>query len=315
MIAPADEELHPIGDAPHWQESYYFNWSDPHHDAFGLTRIGFRFGDDQMDGLVLTMRDGLPEFAYPAVNLRHTGAWTDQRAKPGLRTRALRYEMVEPLARWRLVLTGKHEMELEWTAFTPPFDYRHDGGTLPANVAGEHFEQSGRVEGWTRFKNRSLEIRGTGQRDKSWGVRDWASVEGWDWISAQFGEDFTFNAWEGLMGGQRHVNGFVHRDGDNYPIERLAIDYRWADRAHVIAEARLAISAGGREHVVTARTLAQCPLVKKGLWIQEVYASFCREGDRRPGIGVIEHAWHAGTMGTLRRLPQLLGAARHVLLR
>ena len=315
MVTPADEELHEIGGDPHWQESYYFCWADPHHDSFGLTRIGFRFNENRMDGLVLTMRDGRPEFAYPAVNLRCDGNWADRGARTGLRAKGLRYEMIEPLSKWRLVLTGKNEMELEWTAFTPAFDYR-DGGRLPPNVAGEHFEQSGRVEGVTRFKGRSTEVRGTGQRDKSWGVRDWASVVGWNWISAQFGEDLTFNAWEGEFGGQRYVNGFVHTDGINHPIERLAIEYGWARREHIVAEARLELTAGGREHVVTAHALAQCPLVKNGLWLQEVYASFswAGEGRRRPGIGVIEHAWRSGTLGAVRRWPQLVGAARHILL-
>jgi len=315
MVVPADEELHAVGDDPHWQESYYFCWADPHHDAFGLTRIGFRFGEQRIDGLVLALRGGRPEFVYPAVNLRHTGAWTDQSARAGLHARGLRYRMVEPLSRWNLELAGKSTMELEWTAFTPPFDYRDGGGELPANVTTDHFEQAGRVEGTTCFKGRRIAIRGTGQRDKSWGVRDWARVEGWDWISAQFGEDLAFNAWEGALAGKRYVNGFVHVDGTNHPIERLAVRYRWAERPHVMAEARLEITAGGRDHVVTARALAQCPLIKKGLWLQEVQASFSWSGAgrRRPGIGVVEHAWRAGAVATARRLPQLIGAARHLL--
>lgn len=58
MILPADEQLHLPGPDAHWQESYYFNWADPEGRAFGLARIGYRSAEQQIDGLLLTMRDG-----------------------------------------------------------------------------------------------------------------------------------------------------------------------------------------------------------------------------------------------------------------
>lgn len=321
MIKPEDEEQHPVGEGAHWQESWYFNWADTRHDVFGLTRIGFNFRRRRIDGLVLTIRGGRPEYAYPGVNIRYRGDWADQTAAGGaaggLRARGLTYRAEEPLKRWNLTLRGRDSMELVWTAFTPPFDYHEAGRDLPPNITGRHFEQSGRVTGWTNFKGRRLEIDGTGQRDKSWGVRDWARVEGWNWISAQFGEDLSFNAWEGFFGGRRYVNGFVFRDGENHPIERVDIQFQWGRREHVPEEARLKIFYASGSLEVTARALGHFPLVKSGLWVEETHARFTAAGGgaSRDGIGVIEHAWHAGTAGTLARLPELLGAAARVLRR
>ncbi|RLB41574.1 MAG: hypothetical protein DRH30_06545 [Deltaproteobacteria bacterium] len=312
MINANDEDLHPVGDGGHWQESYYFNWADPAHDAFGLTRIGYRFGQDRIDGLVLTIHDGRPEFVYPAVNLKGGAPWTDHTAAGGLRAKELVYRMEEPLERWKIELRGRHEIDLTWTAFTPAFDYHASGARVAENVAAWHFEQSGTVTGHLRLKGNELEINGTGQRDKSWGVRDWANVEGWNWISAQFGEGLSFNVWEGFLGGERYVNGFVHREGTNRAVVRLELKYRWPKRMHVPESAFLNIvDEKGDRYQVTASSLGHCPLIKSGLWIEEVFAGFTLNDGHteHEGIGVIEHAWHAGSRRTLLGMRQLLRAA------
>jgi hypothetical protein len=317
-IKPQDEEVHPVGEGEHWQESWYFNWADPRHDVFGLARIGFRFRQRQIDGLVLTIRRGKPEYVYPAVNIRYRGSWSDQTGTGGFHAHGLAFRIQEPLKRWRLSLKGRDAMELDWSAFTPVYNYHESGGDLPPNVAGHHFEQSGYVTGWTRFKGQELEMDGSGQRDKSWGVRDWASVEGWNWISAQFGEDLSFNVWEGFFGGKRYQNGFVFRDGNNHPIDELAIRFRWGRREHLRLESHLEIvDTSGTRLEVTAEALGQFPLLKKGLWIQETHASFSarQDGKSLSGIGVIEHAWRPGRLGTFARVPEILGTAARVLRR
>ena len=48
---PADERMHPVGDAPAWSESYYFNFVDPVSKVAMFTRMGFRPGDRWADGL------------------------------------------------------------------------------------------------------------------------------------------------------------------------------------------------------------------------------------------------------------------------
>ena len=177
-IVPEDEEIHPAGPEKHWQESWYFNWADESQGVFGLTRIGYRFKERQIDGLIIALIDGKPHFVYPAVNIPYRGDWSEFTAVQGIRARRLFYRVEEPMKTWRLILTGKNAMNLKWQAFTPVFDFHGHDRNLPTNMAGRHFEQSGRVTGWTRFKNRELTINGWGHREKSWGVRDWEKVEG-----------------------------------------------------------------------------------------------------------------------------------------
>lgn len=318
MFTPQDEEIHPVGSDTHWQESWYFNWAASDGRSFGLSRIGYRFNQRQMDGLVLTLRDGKPEFIYPAVNLPLRGDVSNIRASSGLKTGGLTYRMVEPFRKWKLELAGRNPMELTWEAFTPAYDYHSGGAELPPNVAGHHFEQAGRVTGWTRFRGREKQVNGRGERDKSWGVRDWAKVEGWNWISAQFGDDLAFNVWEGFFGGRPYVNGFVFRDGENSGVERLSVRFHWGEREHIPARTELDFGThDGSSYRVTVSTLARFPLVKNGLWLEELHSSFTlirNGGAERMGVGIIEHAWHAGMLKSLRYSGELLKAAGQLIL-
>ena len=311
MIGPQDEEVHPVGAGEHWQESWYFNWADPQERVFGLSRIGFRFRHRRIDAVVVSLRDGRPEYLYPGVDRRQRGAWTEQTAAGGLRGGCLVHRVEVPLRRWRLTLTGRHRMDLTFEAFTPPFDYRESGG-IPAGVATGHLEQSGRVTGWTDFHARRTPIDGFGQRDRSWGPRDWAHIPGWDWISAQFGDALSLSAWRGHGDGARSAGGFVFRDGENHAIETLDVDYAWAGR-HLPRAAVIDIRdrRGGR-YRVRASSIGRFPLWKRGLWVEEVHASFTCERPGHPplqGLGVIEHAWRAGVAGTLGGAGALLRTA------
>lgn len=306
MIGTADEGLHEPGAQAHWQESWYFNWADPDGRTFGLTRIGVNFAARRIDGVVLTIRDGKAEYVYPGVGLP-VGDALRADVSDGLRAGALTYTMREPFKEWHIALRGRNELDLTWTAFTPVYDFHegleaagHDGDIIGAQA---HIEQSGRVEGRMRLHGREHEFSGLGHRDKSWGVRDWGGIEGWEWISAQFGPDLTFNATIAHGDGKHVPAGFVHRDGVNYPVRSVSIDYDWA-RPHIPRGARVTITdADGARYEIRAEALGQVPLYKKGLYIQESHARFHTtvDGVERQGVGVLEHTWHAGLRGALAR--------------
>lgn len=318
MIEPQDEWTHPIGAGRHWQESWYFNWADERSGQFGIARIGLRFHENEIDGLIVTIRDGKPEFAYPALNVRPDRPWGAIDPAAGVRARNLCFRMEEPLKRWRLTLEGSNTMDLLWEAFTPAFDYRDSVGHGPKEIASAHFEQSGRVTGTTCFKGRQIDIDGFGQRDKSWGVRDWASIEGWDWISVQFGDDLSFNAWTAPSRGQRYLGGFIHYGGANRALTAIDIDYRWGDRPHEPAAVTLRLTdETGRIHRIDGSSIGLFPLAKKGLWVYEALARFSmeHEGRTRTGLGVIEHTFHVGHLGYAVRAGEIARVAGHLLRR
>lgn len=312
-ILAGDEELHPVGADPHWQESFYFNWADPRGEAFGLARIGYRFNEQRVDGVLLTMRKGRPEYVYAPVNLRLDTDPTQLRASEGFRSRGLCFRMEEPLRRWQILLDSEagDKGALTWTAFTPMFSFHGEGAAKASMVAQQHVEQSGTIEGYLELHGRRQEIRGYGQRDKSWGPRDWASIKGWNWIAAQFGEDLSFNATTGFEDGKPVINGFVYRDGEHYALRDVTVEHEWGLLPQVPVSTRIVMrDERGRQYEVTSRAIAQFPLTKKGFYIQETHSLFEMriDGRLRQGVGVVEYAWHAGTFKTLVRAPLLLGA-------
>jgi len=308
MIEPKDEQLHQYGPDPAWQESFYFNWADPEGRAFTLARIGYRFNVAKTDGLIVSQRDGAGELVYAPADIDHEGPCSDEDPARGLRAHGFTVTMEEPLRRWRLELEGRDSMNVVFEAHTPVFDYHEGGRRLASTMTGEHFEQTGTVTGWTDFRGKRHEIRAFGQRDKSWGVRDWDHLEGWNWISGQFGADLSFNIMQTFEGGQPLDNGFVFRDGANFAVERASIDYTWGRHPHLMREARLQIvEAGGTEHRVRAEALASFPILRGDVWIEETHSRFELEtpSGPRPGQGVVEHVWRAGPSEIAHRAPRL----------
>jgi hypothetical protein len=301
MIHAFDENLHPVGLGEHWQESWYFNWADPASDFYGLARIGFRFAQNEIDGLVVAVHAGKPFFAYPALNVAPVRAWNRYGPAEGLGVRRLQFTLLEPLKDWRLQLSGRDNFDLHWQAFTPPYDY----GGGPPGVAGSHYEQSGAVRGRARLRGKDFTFQGLGQRDHSWGVRDWAGIRGWTWVSAQFGEDLSFNVWQ--LAGDPYVGGFVFCDGRHWPAEQAVIELRYGKRKGEPTGARIEVQSGARKFRFEGASRGVFPLAKNGLWMYETCLALTAEagGKPRAGTGLLEHTFHVGRLGYLPRAGEI----------
>jgi hypothetical protein len=183
-------------------------------------------------------------------------------------------------------------------AHTPAFDYGAHGGQLARTMTGAHFEQSGRITGWTHFGSERHEIDALGQRDKSWGVRDWERLEGWEWLAGQLGPDWSFNLMQTIEGGERLDNGFVFRDGANHPLVRARIAYEWGAVEHQMRRAEIElVEADGRTHHVRADALGAFPILRDRVWLEETHVAYTLRADgasgEREGQGVVEHVWRA----------------------
>ncbi|RIK09949.1 MAG: hypothetical protein DCC49_05010 [Acidobacteria bacterium] len=333
MLKPEDEFLHDPGTEDDWQESWYFNWADPEHDYFGLARIGYRpnAGDTgKIDGLILTIRNGKPEFVYPPVDVDQEEPWGEITPEEGLRAKRFTVTMEEPFKKWRLGLSGKDSMDLLFESFTPVFDFNEGERKISETMTAAHFEQSVKVTGWTEFKKSKIEVNGLGQRDKSWGVRAWNKTLGWNWISAQFSEDLTINVTQtferpdgdeevrGHEGAKRLDNGFVFNGGENDGVASAETEFTWAGTPHVMKSARTeVVTESGKEYVLEARALGHFPLVRSGSWLQETHCEFTlTDGDtKHEGYGMLEHVWRPSVIETVVRIPSLVIDAVRVLRR
>ena len=182
---PADEFAHPAGTEPMWNESWYCDFVDPHQGIGGYVRLG------------LTPNEGVAWFTallcgpdQPTVAVLDFSAPLDDPFTLRTNTIDFTHEVVAELQTYRVHVSGRGEshddpaallrgepgrgvdvtVDLEWSTVGTPYRYRLTPRyEIPCTVTG-----SVSVDG------RRMTVDAVpGQRDHSWGVRDWW---GMDWV-------------------------------------------------------------------------------------------------------------------------------------
>jgi hypothetical protein len=147
-----------------------------------------------------------------SLELRHDGLWADHNCE-------------EPLERWSLGLEAfaistddPSEMyrgaygdrvafgfDLEWETAGLPFNY-------PAVL--DRYEIPCRVHGELLVGQEKIEFDGLGQRDHSWGVRDWWA-QGWCWTAFHLQDDSRWHA----VSARPSQQGFGYTQGRALPLD------------------------------------------------------------------------------------------------
>jgi len=263
-IRERDEFSHRHTDSRYWNESYYFNFSDPGKRIGGFSRIGMVPNQDLAIGILYLF---LPDGGILMLTQTEPCRASRDTVAAGL----LRYERTEPLWSWRirfqgtmlhvpdpadlpaLVTASPEEMAGRRLAFQEASVDLHFRGWSPCHnfkdadprfiaerlvtrgsrlrdlqsvtrVASEHYEQVGAWTGEIVLDGRRIPVAGSGHRDHSWGDRDWKAVQTWTWITAQFGDAFGFNLSRVVIRSLDLFNGYVCRSGRNYPLRRAWLD-------------------------------------------------------------------------------------------
>lgn len=218
--------VHPFGEHALWSESFYFSFYDRAKDVCGFMRIGLRPNASLKEMLCyFMMPDGSVVGLKDAIPFDGTG----------LAAKGLRFDMLEPERLWRVSFTGgmertterkakkSHvELDLRFEALNDIFDYRSCvSGTseeMSRSVGSEHLEQVGRLRGRLSTGLDDFEIDALGERDHSWGVRDWTAPKGWTWLTCQFSESHALNLTKLVVEEGVVDAGFVFQDGRNTPV-------------------------------------------------------------------------------------------------
>ncbi len=193
---PGDEAVHAAGTEELWNESWYFDAVSADGRLGVYTRLGLypNLGVSWMTTFVCgpdrpTL--ALIDFAAPLPEGRQLSLSSEQ-----LRAEHI---CIEPLESFEVrlhggaenfqdaaaILRGEHgdplelALALRWDTAGEPYAYR----------ATTRYEIPCRVSGTVRCGEETIEFTGVGQRDHSWGVRDWWSAE-WMWSAAHL-EDGT----------------------------------------------------------------------------------------------------------------------------
>jgi hypothetical protein len=204
-----DEYTHAVGPEPNYNESMYFNFFDPDRQLGGFLRVGNRpnEGYAEMTATVF-LPDGrvLFDFQRPKI----TG-------NAGFDAGGTRFEVLVPTERLRTSYRGSpvalrepREMtdprraftsnprvnasiQIVHTAIGPMYGSAHDQSEAEAShedqFAKAHYEQHMRVTGSLEIEGERVEMAGHGLRDHSWGPRYWQAIEGYEWLTMNFGDD------------------------------------------------------------------------------------------------------------------------------
>lgn len=306
---------HPVESDAAWSESYYFNGFDPATDSGLFTRIGIRPNEGTMDvGLSVWLpNDGLAE--YRSVKEQHEMVDTT------LEVGDVRYEMVEANRSWRVSMdadlpvrsctrssvsdrSAHVRLDLRFDALTPAIGTdgqpnarrRSAESAAAARTTGKgHFEQAGTWTGWIDVDGVSHTWNGAlGNRDRSWGPRNWGGPTMWRWFSINIDERLHFGGIRlGTGQGDLH-RGWVFDHGRAASIAEWSVRTELADDdlTHEVVHLT-AVDKAGREYELVGQVLRVADIGhSSGTLVNEGLTRWTYLGDdgtTRTGYGIAEY--------------------------
>jgi len=293
--------VHEFGSHPDWNESFYFNFYDREKDICGFMRIGLKPNRDEKSMFFFLM---MPDGSLIAA--RDTERFNNSEFS----VKGLRYQKLEPEKRWRIEYSGdmartdgaasgkaKVSMDLEFEARHKIFNYRDcvtaEKVEMSKIAASEHTEQYGRLRGRLIIDGDEVVLDALGERDHSWGVRDWIAPTMWIWLTAQFSDGIAMNLTKLMIEGGVVDAGFVFKDGGNVPIVGADIETDYAPDGGPLALRIVLRDKTGGEYRMKAGIIktAKLPFVGSGsAGMAIMYENLAKyEFEGLTGFGIAEY--------------------------
>jgi hypothetical protein len=275
-----------------WNESYYFNLFDPAKGVTAFMRIGNKPNRNEKSVFLFVMsRKGV-------FGLRNAVPCDEKKTECS----GLKFE--DRGDAWKITYNGPlfdvskepaptmSSLDIDWKPVNPLMDYHNcvdaHGAQLSAQTASEHFEQFGVVTGKITIGDDVFDIRATGERDKSEGVRDWGAPKMWLWLNSVYGEDLGFNATK-LSTQMGDVDaGFVGTKDCNDPVVKITIDIQYNGNIPSSYSMKMT-GKSGKEYGIEAKILQHALLPMQGskdmLLVETISET---EYNGRKGYGIAE---------------------------
>lgn len=301
-VTPGDEGRHPAGPEELWGESWYLDWAAPDASTGGYVRLGLYpnlgvswwwialVGEDRPLVLVVDHTLPCPE--------------GDAALSPAAGSTHVELSVPEPLQRFRVVSTAQGvelpdpaqafhgldgptvpvQLDLEWTSRSDVFPYSMT----------TRYEVSSWVTGTVTIGDETIAVDCAGQRDHSWGVRDWWQFP-WNWTSGHLDDGSFFHAARSIIPGlDLFATGYtVSRDGALTPADIIENEVDIDDeKLPTAARQRIGPVAFTTEPVGHAPVLLVAPDGRETRFPR----AMCRytTGDGRAGTGWTEYNWPPG---------------------
>ncbi|AKS33925.1 phosphotransferase [Mycolicibacterium goodii] len=294
--APEDDDAHPPGDEPLWNESWYFDFVDAAAGFGGWIRLGLIPNQDHAWINVLLCGPGLPTVALndfhaapPADLARVSGAGVELSLHRG-----------QPLQSYRVTASGLGQayddpaallrdeagtpvdvtLDLTWTTVGVPYQYRVTPRyEIPCTVSGTV------TVGEKRHRLDAV----TGQRDHSWGARDWWSME-WVWSALHLDDDTHLHGVDIRIPNMPPIGiGYSQRGGELVELESVTAQHTLgADDLPVTTT--LTLQPGDIEVTVDIQGHAPVKLTSAEGKVSQFPRAWARvhTADGRTGVGWLE---------------------------
>ncbi len=295
-LDPSDEGLHPPGDEENWNESWYFDAISENGELGLYTRVGRLPNMGVCMFTACITGPGRPSVMAvdPAAPLP-----AEDDAAQVVRTTAARAEhhCEEPLQRFRVAVeatAGAHAdhsaplraeegeaadiaFDLTWTTDGAPYRWRY----------GNRYEVPCRVAGTVRVDGGDVEFEGTGQRDHSWGARDWFAVD-WMWSALRLDDGTRIHA-VGIPGLPERGVGYIQAGGALTEVKR-AESHEDMGANGLIERSRIQLEPGGLDLEIEPQGFGAARLEAPDGRLSLFPRAMCRvrTTDGREGAGWVE---------------------------
>ena len=277
---------------PDYNESYYFNFHDQENGLTAFMRIGNKPNKDEKSVFLFMIEKDR------VCGIRNAVPCDDEKTFCS----GLRFTKDGDV--WHIAYQGPlfdvakepapimSSIEVCWKPINPEMDY-HDcvdakGAALSSQTASEHFEQFGLAKGKVVIGDRTYDVKATGERDMSEGVRDWGAAKMWMWLNSVYGDDLGFNATK-LCTPLGDVDaGFVGTKDSNDPVVKIKVDVQY-DGSIPKSYSMVMTGKSGKEYPVEAKIIRHATLPMQGskeMLLVETISETVMDG--RTGYGIAE---------------------------
>jgi hypothetical protein len=246
---PENEGRHPPGPEPLWNESWYFDAVSDDQSLGVYVRLGRLPNQDVALYTACVCGPGRPSIMLVDAGAPLPPMDDDAQAIDidGLRATQV---CEEPLTRWRVTVAGtgaahsdesaplraeagepvEVAFDLVWDTDGTPYQWRQ----------ATRYEIPCRVTGTVRVGDEEIAFAGPGQRDHSWGARDWWAM---DWM------------WSGL-----HLDDGTHTHAVGLP-ERPGVGVGYVQKDGVVSEIKSVVATAevGDDELVTSARIESGP--------------------------------------------------------
>ena len=291
--------VHPKGGHTEWNESFYFSFYDKKNDICAFMRIGLKPNKPLKNMFCFFM---LPDGSY--IGLKDDEKYEND----SLVAKNLSFHKIQPEKKWNLTFDGKLlnfangkpvevSFDFDFESLNSIFDYRDCVSgikeKISQSVASEHLEQFGKANGNLKVGNNQYSIDGLGERDHSWGVRDWNAPKMWIWLTCQFSEESALNVTKLTVSEGEVDAGFININGENIPLMKATIDTVYSKDGSPVKFTMDLLDKKGDLHKVNAKIIKNVKLPftsgdgKKQSIMHETLSEYEMNGEI--GYGIAEY--------------------------